>query len=360
MNKDLQRYKEGLIAFVLLLGYAFLHTYFTGVYTDTPLDKLLNFSVCLPFAQRLLIPLLLHPFALLPIEINQLFFLAEWIFIYLFYIALFHLLRLEFHIKEARLLSWLFILLLPLVTVINYRFTDDGLATFYYPADTPALLFMTLGFLWCLQAKWLYFIPWVFLATFNRESSILLVLLIPSLHWHNLNKVIKPLLLSLLAYAFARIIILNSLEVPGQLWEFFLPETQKTRFSINLMWLFKDLNLLLLAFGFAGLPLLWFTLYDYIPPIYRPVRYLALFYFIGLLLVGNFEESRIFGEIIILLYLPVCVAIRNWFLDLNPLQKKITPSFIHFINRYAIVGCFAFILIFSLPLNQLLLWFLRH
>ena len=56
MNKDIFRYKLHFITVVLLLSYVFIHTQLTGVYVDATFEKLVNFSVRYPFAQRLLVP----------------------------------------------------------------------------------------------------------------------------------------------------------------------------------------------------------------------------------------------------------------------------------------------------------------
>ncbi|CAM2742333.1 Uncharacterised protein [Legionella steigerwaltii] len=361
MNKDFLCYKSRFITFALLLGYAFLHYTLTRPYTEATFDQLINFSERFPYAQRVLIPLLVYPLSFLPIQYGNWFFLVECLFSGLMYVGVYKLLRFEFNEQESQLLSWLFILLLPLTTIINYRFTVGGVATFFYPADTPSIFFIALGLLWCLKARWLYFVPLVFLATLNRESSILLVSLIPLLHWQKLKEILKPLLFSLLAYISARIIVISTLgKIPGPLVEWTIYNSN-THFEINLEWLFVDFNLLLFCFCFSGLPLFWFAFYDYIPKIYRPIRYLVAFYFIGLLLVGNFFEARIFAEIIVLLYLPVCVALRNWLSGSDPLKvDKKSENFLYFLNRYSILIIFALIIIFHAPLDQALRWCLQH
>src|SRR3546814_6252291 len=115
----------------------------------------MNFSAQLPFEQRLLVPALANLLShIFPLTVDKLFFLLEWLFISLFYFSLYQLLQLEFSPRQAQLLSWLSILLLPLMTVINYRFRVYGGAPFFYPSDTASLFFMALGFLLCLRTKW--------------------------------------------------------------------------------------------------------------------------------------------------------------------------------------------------------------
>ena len=110
---------------------------------------------------------------------------------------------------------------------------------------------------------------------------------------------------------------------------------------------------MLFLFCFAGLPLLWFAFYDYIPLIYRPLRYLALSYFLMLLLVGNFFEARIFSEILVLLYLPVCVALNRWLGDMKPITPKMDNSVIYYIDRYAVLAVLLFVVAFRQPLKTM-------
>ncbi|KTC84687.1 MULTISPECIES: hypothetical protein [Legionella] len=357
INRDILHYKYRFISVILLLGYAFIHTQLSGIYSETTLEQLMNFSAQLPYEQRILVPALANVLSrVFPLAVDKLFFLLEWLFISLFYFSLFQLLKLEFNQRQAQLLSWLCILLLPLMTVINYRFKVYGSAPFFYPSDTAALFFMTLGFLLCLRAKWVYFIPWVFISTVNRESSILLVLLIPALYWHKIHRVIKPLFFALLSYVLARLLILTLLhKVPGQLMDWYFRSSTHTYFEVNWLWLLEGQNILLLVFGLVGLPLFWFAFFDYIPLQFRPLRYLTLFYFLALSLIGNFMEPRIFSEIVVLLYLPVCLAIKNWLMK----QSPIFPSKLgiaYYIDRYAVLGLLFLVIVFRQCLNHWVIW----
>lgn len=362
MNKDLLTYKSRFITIALIFGYTFLHFVLTRTFVETPFEHMINFSIPFPYAQRVLVPLLVYPLSSLQIPSPYYFFLAEGLFTALMYIGIYQLLRIEFNERESQLLSWLFILLLPLVTIINYRLTVGATGTFFYPSDTPAIFFTTIGLVWCIRAQWVYFIPLVFLATLNRESAFLLVLLIPVLYWQRLKEILIPLSLAFVAYASARIIILSFLRgTPGKLIEWNAFHSFYTHFQVNLEWLFSDLNVILFSFCFAGLPLFWFAFYDYIPKSYRPLRYLTAFYFLGLLLVGNFIEARIFGEIIALLYMPVCSALRDWLTAKDFLiEENRAPAFLYYLNRYAVLLTFALIIIFHTFFNKLLLWCIQY
>ncbi|KTD66328.1 hypothetical protein [Legionella spiritensis] len=361
MNKELLRYKIRFISIVLLVGYAYMHVKLTGVYTDSTLQELMNFRVRMPYGQRVLVPAIAHFLhGYLPLTVDETFFVLELLFTTLFFLALRALLLKSFSEKQALLLSWLFLLLLPLATVVNYRFTTGGQATFFYPYDTAALFFIAAGWLLCLEARWFLFVPLVFLATLNRESSILLVILVPALYWRQWIKVLMPTLSAATAYVAARLIILYWLQnAPGSIVEWYYRGGSHTYFEANLVWLLEDQNLLLFMFCFAGLPLFWFVFRDYIPGQYRPIRFIAFFYFLGLFLIGNFNEVRIFNEIILLLYPPVCLALDRWLQGLEPYPIK-TRGLACYCERYFILTALALMVLLWCWLNDVVIWLSHH
>lgn len=361
MSEDLFRYKIRFLTLVLILSYSYLHIELAGVYVDASFASLVDLKARLPFGQRLLIPYMAHFIsAYLPLPYPTVFFLIEVLFVALSYFAVQALFRHEFSNTQAQAFSWLFLLLLPLIFVVNYRFTIEAPAPFYYPFDTATLFFMVAGYLFCLQKHWRYFIPWVFLATLNRESSILLVFLIPALHWQEFRRQLTPFFLAVLSYLLARYLVLFLVRgLPGSLFELYHRQLMHTFFSINLYWLLNMKNLLLFVFCLAATPLFWFVFYDHIPYRYRPVRYLCLAYFIGLLFVGNFMEARIFGEIFVLLYLPACIGLTRCLNGDNPYFPD-HGGIRFFIARYSVMASLMLIVLLRQPINSLIVWLLPY
>lgn len=356
VNNDLFRYKSYFLTLALLFSYTYLHISITGYYVDTSPDNFINLVVRLPYAQRLLVPTIAHWFQFffyLPTE--QIFFLLEWLFVGLLYFSLKHLLQTEFSDKQAKALAWLFLLFLPLVTAINYRFPFGGRATFYFPNDTPTLFFIAIGYLLCLQKKWVYFIGCVFLATLNRESSILLPLLIPTLYLRQFSHFLKPFIFSLFAYMLGRIIVwLLVGHLPGHFVEFYYA-LQYTHFHLNMVRLCTGQQLFFFIYCLAGMPLFWFVFYNYIPLRYRPLRYLLLFYFLSLLVVGNFVEARIFGEMVVFLYLPVCVAVKRWLLD-EKMDDETGTGILYYLDRYLVIMTFLLVCVLNPFINAGIVW----
>lgn len=362
MNDDFFKYKTRFLTISLLISYTYIHLKLTGLFTETTLEQYLDFSVRLPFGQRLLIPAIARCIAFLfPLSADEIFFLLEALFVCLLYFSLKKMMSYEFSTRPAQLLSWLFLLLLPLITVINYRYASTGVAAIYFPSDTATLFFMVMGYYFCLQEKWIRFTLWVFVASFNRESSFLLLLMIPALHWQRLREIIKPLGLAILAWLLARLLILWCIQdLPGQLLELNFFSTSYTRFEVNLLRLFQGQQIFFFLFCLVALPLAWFAFSDYIPRRYYPIRYVALLYFLCLLLVGNFIEARIFGEIVVLLYLPVCVALKRWLMDERPQTFPERSSLLFYLDRYAVLGFLFLVIMLQNPLNQLVSYLMRH
>jgi len=339
MNADFFRYKTRFATLAFLFAYTWLHLNLTLIYGVSRLWHLIDFSTYPSLPQPLLMPgivQLLQKY--LPLTTAEIVFLVEFLLVTLFYLVLNALLGIEFKKDQARLLSWLFFLLLPLVTVINYCYTYHAAAPWFYSGDTASLLFICSGFFMCLQSRWYALYAIIFLATLNQPGSFLLVLLIPALHWQRgMASVLKPALIALSIYLITLFGfgLFSTRSIP---WA-----TISDSFMNNYHWLFAGTNSLLLLFCFAGLPLFWFAFYDYIPLNYRPIRFLALGYFLVLFTLSHFSQARIFEDIVLLMYLPICLALKRWLIKLPPLVQTNSYG-----SRYAVLALLG--LIITLPL----------
>lgn len=359
MNTDLFNYKLRFISILLVVGYAYLHMQIADVYSGADLNQLIDFKVRLPYGQRFLLPAIAHVIRyILPLNTSELFFLLELMFVSLFYFTHLQLLRLAFDDKVAKVLNWLFLLILPLMSVINYRFTLYGEANFFYVSDSAALFFIAAGMYLCLRQYWYSFFALILVATLNRESAILLVFLIPALYWQQFGEKIRVFTLAALVYVLTRllVIVLTS-HLAGTLVEWYFRGSQYTLFITNLTWLLREYNVLFYVYCLSGLPLLFFTFHDYIPKNYLPVRYLALAYWLGLLCVGITMESRIYHEILVLLYLPVCQGVANWLTHPALVKDKETQaSWLYWLNRYGVILITFATLLLQKPINTLILF----
>ena len=166
MNQDLFRYKTSFLTCVLLFSYVYMHLKLTAIYTGVDLEQLVDFSARLPFAQRLLVPAIVHGMqAFIPLDIPNSFFIIELLFVSLLFVMMKQLMQHEFSPRCATVLSWLFLLLLPLETAINYGLLKNYPAPYYYPYDSATLFFMAAGFWLCLRSQWPLFLILIAFAT---------------------------------------------------------------------------------------------------------------------------------------------------------------------------------------------------
>ncbi|MFY0537362.1 hypothetical protein [Nannocystis pusilla] len=84
------------------------------------------------------------------------------------------------------------------------------------------------------------------------------------------------------------------------------------RWLHNLEWLAEPVHWLWLPMYFALLPLAWVLLFKQISADHRRLALIALAWFAGLMLVANIYEPRVYGELLVLLYVPVAAAACRW------------------------------------------------
>lgn len=364
MTKNLQKilfdYKERFLTIFIIIGYCTLHIKLTASFIEVTPEKLINFSVPLPYAQRLFIPAIAHFLQyIFPFSSSQIFFFLEVVFVSLLTFSLQTLFNQEFNQKTSKILSLLFLLLLPLITVINYRLPLNQAATFFYPYDTPTLFFLATGIIFCINKNWLLFYITTAIASFNRETALLIVLLVPTLHWNNKKEIFKPFLISLVIYLCIHFFILYFLvHSGGSSIEIYFRDSGFTHFQINIVRFFSGHNWLYFLYSLGFSPLFWFTFYDYIPKYLQPIRYLALFDFLLLLIAGNFVEGRIFSEIFLLLYFPICVGIKNWLTwsDAKIHCETKDNVIVYYLNRYFIIGVLVLTLGMAPLINKVIVW----
>ena len=98
---------------------------------------------------------------------------------------------------------------------------------------------------------------------------------------------------------------------PGPALHFFLGR-DTPRWQHNLEWLADPLHWLWLPTYFALLPVAWALLWRELEPAHRRLGLVALAYFAGLMLVANIYEPRVYGELLVLLYVPAAAALCRW------------------------------------------------
>ncbi|MBL9101773.1 MAG: hypothetical protein JNL82_12495 [Myxococcales bacterium] len=312
---DIPRSRALLALLALAAGYAALRLAMNREFEGAPWDELLAFTAPKPFGLRVLIPLLVWPLhAALRLPIAWIFALVETLATAALAACLARALRPAMPARWADALGLGFLLLLPIPFLLQHRWP------IFYPYDTPAMAFTAAGVALVLAERWRAAAALVFCAALNRESAVLLPFAALALHWPASDSPVpktslRPLALRsaalLAAYAAARLAVgLALADNPGAPLQFFVDQTP--RLLLNLAWLEEPAHWPLLPAYLGFIPLLWLVLSAWIPPRLRRLGWVALVYLGALMWVANIDEPRVYGEPMVLLWIPAAVGLARW------------------------------------------------
>lgn len=157
---------------VVIFSFLFVHYRFllTRSFGQATSEMLTNGTAFVPFQYRTLIPLLVHTLSqqfpsIKILTLYQIFEFAATVglcFAFRYYLSLF--------LPSARMAA--------LFTFgLFYSLPFNFLNVYWYPSDIPSVLFFTLGLIAIYRQSWRWYYPLFILATFNRETTLFLVLL---------------------------------------------------------------------------------------------------------------------------------------------------------------------------------------
>ncbi len=195
--------------------------------------------------------------------------------------------------------------------VVPILFNYAALNRLYYPADLPGVAFFIAGAVCLRRRRWALYYVVFFLATINRETSCFLTFLMLFTQWRRGRRV------RLLAHAAAQFVIWAAVKV----WLAWLFRANpgavlfENQLRGNLRSLLAVLSLqphalrFLLVFGlaWAAVPWAWRRL----PPFHRRALLTAIPFLLGMSIVGNLLEVRIYGELIPLVTTPAILWLRE-------------------------------------------------
>lgn len=284
-------------------------------------EELMTFTAERPYGLRILIPLLLWPWQQgLHLSTASLFFVAETISMGLLIWILYQLFQHWLSQRDAALFSMLFIFLLPFVFFLHY------IIPWFNPYDTPSMMFIAASVLLLWRGHWWWVTLLIFVATLNRESAIFIPFIAWALHSRRdtADKIVLPIVVMIFVFILTKAAVTFALvdRVTGVTFQFHYGDGT-LRFIRNMKWLFNPARFLQFVGQVGLLPLCWCVLENYIPVELRRLKFVAVFYFLGLLLIGNIYEPRIFGDILVLLYIPVMIGLYRYLQGATPLPKHI-------------------------------------
>lgn len=295
---------------LLSLYFTDMHFMFCEEAKRASLSSLLAGTADLPTQYRALVPWLVS--SLVPLKLPflespvRLFKVIEFLSTFFLFIAFRYYISLFI---KSRLLPSLFSLTLFVLLPYQYIFYSWSLGAIYYPFDIPSVLFFTLGLSLLYKKNWFLYYPVFIIATFNRETTVFLILIYLVTAFEK-NK-IAPVLLHCTAQA----VIWLSVKVclaflyannpgPGYFVNFFY---------VNLAVAANPVNIVRIAssFGFV-----WVAVGAYFKLITNEFvkRSLAVVvpFFIGMFIVGNITELRIYGEMLPVVLSAFLLIVNNF------------------------------------------------
>jgi hypothetical protein len=288
-----------VVCVALAYGFASLRFHHNARFAGASLEGLTDGTALLPYQFRTLIPWLVKCISNLPFvsfPLDSIYFVVEATSVFLAILAFRRYLALLFGDSA---LPFLFSITLLYPLTIQYVVWDTY-PIFYYPYDIPSVLFLTLGLIFLYEKSWTRYYVLFVVATFNRETSCFLTIAFLATSFR------RESLRDLAIHCGFQLAIWVS--VKGLLYHLFSANASAPN---SIAGLFDDnvlLNMHRLSSPAAYLSLLSIVGFLWLPTLlsFRLIRddfvrrslIVCLPFFVGMLLVGNIVETRIFGELI--------------------------------------------------------------
>ncbi len=306
-----------IFAAIISYDYTLIRFALNQQYLRARLADLVNGTAAVPFQYRVLAPGLVNlltrahlPFPPFdsPLHLFQLF---EFLSTLLLIVAYRHYLRLFF--PDAILSS---LLSLALVLILPFNFLLSRTGAYFYPWDTPSILFFTLGLTLLYRKKMsLYYLLFI-LATFNRETTCFLTFIMLLTAGGGTKRK------TLFFHAAAQLVIWITIKY--LLFRLYAGNPGvglfQRHWSGNLEYLAVPANyaILLSSMGFIWAPTL--LLYKKIQDDFARRALLVVFpFFLGIAYVAKIGELRHYGELI-------PVILTGFLLILKEMLKPESPS----------------------------------
>jgi hypothetical protein len=301
---------------MLLIAISLLSLYFTNMHfilcneaKRASLSLLLENSADVPTQYRVLMPWIVSfllklklPFLASPVRLFKIMEFLSTFFLFVAFRA-----YISFFIK-SNLLASLFSFTLFIILPYQYIFYSWSLGAIYYPYDIPSVLFFTLGLILIYKKNWYIYYPVFIIATFNRETTIFLTFIYLATTIEK-NKII-PVLSHCISQLIIWLIIKKCLAVlyagnsgPGFFVNFFF---------VNWALIIKPVNALRIAgsFGFIWIAVICYS--KLITDEFVKRSLIVVFpFFVGMFIVGNVTELRIYGEIIPVILSAFLIIVNN-------------------------------------------------
>lgn len=285
-------------------------------------DRLVTFNVTKPFVYRALVPALVS-FISKVLNLNR-----DMLFIYTELVACILIIELfrrylKYFIESdllTKILSFSIVLVLPFEMLLP-RFTPR-----WYCWDLPSIAFVIGGLMLLYKQRWLpYYILFIF-ATFNRETSCFLTMVMVFTLWGTKSKlfIIKHAVLQLILWlAIKSYLHYLFVAQQGDVYQHQYLSNMNFFFSYYELWdIIYKYSSLLSNFCFVWvLPVVYYKL---IPSLFlRRTIWVLIPFFLSMAYVANLYEQRIYGEMIPIVLAPAVVVLVELIKRESPLPTTV-------------------------------------
>jgi len=291
--------------------FAGLHQTRNGVHPPAALERLCAYTAETPYQKRILVPTLVRAVDVSGIGAKIGFSRedsARWIEIaasVAFFYALRALLA-QFLAGPWAPTLWALagLYALPFLYVIPRAWP------FWYPWDLPAVLVTTLGLLWIRRGQWAWYY-WVFpFATLNRETSVFLILIFALTQFGKMSwwSLAQHLAVQTAIWLSIRALLGMTFKHHPGVGDFYADALKDNTAALRHASTWMTLSL---VFGLLWLPLAIFVRWVREGFVRRALLVVPLF-FAAALDLAQFDELRIYGEMLPLVVLGLACGVSGW------------------------------------------------
>ncbi len=294
----------------------------------------------LPFGHRVLVPLLARPFVDAGVPVAWVFGVAEWLAtITLVFVLRSALLR-DLPPRAAAIGAIAVLPVLAFPMLLAHRWNV------FYPWDTWAMVAIVLGVDAARRDRFGWACVVVFVGALNRESIALVPLFAVMLHLERPTRrtAIAWAVWMAFAYAAARGLVAAAMpEARGAPLHLWLGD--EPRLLANLRWLGQGTHALHHALQWFGsiacLPLAWWLVRSWAPRELVRLHVPAVIGMLGLVVVANVYEPRVYGELVVIAWWVVWTGAWRWVTDDGAVAASSAAPWIAAFDRVAAVSLVA-------------------
>lgn len=275
-------------------------------YASATLTALVELQAPAPFGQRVLVPLVCRPFVHAGVPVHTVFAIAEWLATIVLVLAMRRALLRDLAPRAATFGSVGVLAVLAFPMLLAHKWS------IFYPWDTWAMAALVLAVDAIRRDRMAVALAIVFVGTLNRESTVLLPLVALVLHLErpSLRHTAAWSVWFVLAYLGARWLALTIVPARGESLHLWLGD--ELRIMSNVRWLVSGHDALLWLGSIACAPLGWWAVRRHAPRDLVRLHVPVLVGLVGLLVVANAYEPRVYGELLVVAYLPIFVGAWRW------------------------------------------------